>query len=91
MLREFLANKKRTKAIFCIRIEAVSRLPRRLADQQTMKLRSTIPPPTCQLAIPASAGANSPYLHRHPVIWIVQLAEQEESCFLLEAEKSSNA
>jgi hypothetical protein len=49
-----------------------------------MKLGSTVPPLTCQLAIPASAGANSPHLHEQPVLaWIVQLAEESESCFFL--------
>jgi hypothetical protein len=49
-----------------------------------MKLRLAMPPPTCQLAISASAGANSLFLSEHPVsVWIVELAAQSESCFFL--------
>jgi hypothetical protein len=47
-----------------------------------MKLGSTVPPLTCQLAIPASAGANSLHGTEHAVpIWIVQLATQSKSRF----------
>jgi hypothetical protein len=41
---------------------------------------------TCQLAIQASARADLLDGHEHPVfVWIVQLAEESESCFFPKA------
>jgi hypothetical protein len=45
---------------------------------------------TCQLALPASAGANSLHLQEHPAsIWIVELAPQSKCCFLPEHDFNS--
>jgi hypothetical protein len=57
--------------------------PTGFTDPREMKLRPAAPPLTCQLAMPASAGANPLQLPEHAVAsWILQLAPQSKISFI---------
>lgn len=63
---------------------SLANFSRGFAGPQGMELRPVPPPLTCQLAMPASAGANSlPWPEHAFPIWIAQLAPQSKSCFFV--------